>query len=187
MPIDRVRVAVSNTGPLISVFQSDQIEILQQLYDRIEIPLSVQTELVKHGAEADVSELLETGFIEIVRLSPREEQFAQTISQEIANSRLTKDKEPANHYAEAEAITLASRAEIGALEILLDERAARQIAQARRVPLIGFAGILIRACQRELISPETVRAILMRCQEQGTHYSNAFIIEVYQRLMKGSS
>lgn len=187
MPTDRVRVAVSNTGPLISVFQSDQTGILRQLYDRIVIPSSAQTELIMHGAELDVLKLVDSGFVEIVVLSSHEKKFAQSIAQEVANSPLTNDKEPTNHYAEAEAITLMSRSEIGALEILLDERAARQIAQARHVPIIGFAGVLIRACQRELISPDAVRATLMRCQEQGTHYSNTFITEVYQRLLKGIS
>lgn len=78
-----------------------------------------------------------------------------------------------------------SRAELGARELLLDELAARMIAQERGIAVIGFAGVLIRASQQSLLSAEDVRAILLLCQPQGTHYSNAFIAAVYRRLKEG--
>jgi predicted nucleic acid-binding protein len=103
----------------------------------------------------------------------------------IANSPLSKNKDAAHHYSEAEAIALMNRPELSAQEILLDELAARQIAHARGIHVVGFAGILIRACQQRLLVADDVRDALMLCQQQGTHYSDRFITEIYQRLTEG--
>ena len=72
-------------------------------------------------------------------------------------------------------------------EILLDELAARAIAQERGAPVVGFAGVLIRASWQGLLSAESVRDALVMCQRQGTHYSDRFITEVYRRLKEGAT
>ncbi|MBN1889004.1 MAG: hypothetical protein JW850_13500 [Thermoflexales bacterium] len=180
-----LRTVISNTGPLISAFQSRRIDILRQFYDVILIPNSELPEFEEHGAADEIDDLIETGFVIVHTLTDAEKPIAQEIAQAIANSPLSKNKEAAHHYSEAEAIVLMSRPELSAQEILLDELAARQIAQARGIHVVGFAGILIRACQQQLLAAEDVRDTLMLCQQQGTHYSDRFITEIYTRLTEG--
>ena len=88
---------------------------------------------------------------------------------------MTKDKEPQNHYPEAEAMVLMMREFISATEILLDELAAREVAEKYGMPMAGFPGILIMACRKGAITPEEVKKILIKCQQKGTHYSNRLI------------
>jgi predicted nucleic acid-binding protein len=176
------KCAVSNTGPMISVFQSDQVELLKSLYDRIYIPNSALPEYTKHGAEALIKELIGVGYMAVCELSGTEKEAAKQISEEIANHPLTMDRIPQNHYAEAEAMVLMNRPELQALEILLDEQAAREVARKHGLSVIGFAGVLVRACKEGRITPEAVRDILCKCRSLGTHYAKEFIKSIYARL-----
>ncbi|MBI3760676.1 MAG: hypothetical protein HY260_02275, partial [Chloroflexi bacterium] len=176
-----IRGAVSNTGPIISAFQSERVDVLRQLYDVIFIPDTELAEFEKHGAEGEIRELIDDGFVIVHRLSDTEKQTAREMAEAIASSSLSKDKEAAHHYPEAEAMVLMSRLEADAQEILLDELAARSIAQEHGIAVIGFAGVLIRASRQDLLSAEAVRDALMTCQQQGTHYSDQFIGEIYRR------
>jgi hypothetical protein len=62
-------------------------------------------------------------------LTEAEKDTARQLSEKIANHPLTKDKEPQNHYPEAEAMVLMMQEPISAAEILLDELAAREVVQ----------------------------------------------------------
>lgn len=185
MPSSALRVAVSNTGPLISAFQSGRVDILRQLYDAILIPDTELAEFEKHGAGDEIGELIACGFVVVHALTDAEQQAARAIADAIARSLFSKDREAAHHYPEAEAMVLMSRSASPAREILLDELAARAIAQERGAPVVGFAGVLIRASWQGLLSAESVRDALVMCQRQGTHYSDQFIAEVYRRLKEG--
>jgi predicted nucleic acid-binding protein len=177
-----LKCAVSNTGPMLSVFQSEQVTLLKFLYDRIYIPASTLAEFMKHGAGALIQELIETGFVVVCELSETEKDTARRISEEIATHPLTKDKVARNHYPEAEAMVLTSRMELQAPEILLDEQAAREVAGLHKLSVIGFPGLLIRACKAGQMTPEDARDILLKCASLGTHYANHFIESIYQRL-----
>lgn len=178
------RHAVSNTGPMLSVFQSEQTDLLKSFYDRIYIPTSELAEYTQHGAETSIRELIDSGFVVVSELNHMEKEEAKRISEEIANHDLTKDKLPLNHYPEAEAMVLASRAELENPEILLDERAAREVAKARGLSVIGFAGLLIRVCKMQQLTPDEVREIMLKCVSLGTHYAEAFIESIYRQLQE---
>ena len=177
-----LKCAVSNTGPMLSVFQSEQVVLLKSLYDQIYIPASTLAEYMKHEAGALIQELVDTGFVIVCDLSESEKETAKRISEEIAAHSLTKDKAPQNHYPEAEAIVLIERSELQALEILLDEQAAREVARARKLSVVGFPGLLVRACKAGQITPEDVRDSMRKCVSFGTHYSTDLIEGVYHRL-----
>lgn len=81
-------------------------------------------------------------------------------------------------------VVIILRADLEAMELLVDELAAREVAQRQGVAIVGFPGILIRACKQGLMSPEEVRDALQECQRQGTHYSIQFIEEIYDRLRR---
>lgn len=68
---------------------------------------------------------------------------------------------------------------------MIDELAAREVAQKNEIPVIGFPGILVRACKRNIISAEDVKNLLIECQQQGTHYSNQLIEKIYNSLKGG--
>ncbi len=85
------RVAVSNTGPLISALQSDCMHILLQFYDQIHIPVDEISEYQKHGAGHEIGDLIETGFLVIYRdFTPLETDNAMAIAAEIANHKVLK-------------------------------------------------------------------------------------------------
>lgn len=177
-----LKCAVSNTGPMLSIFQSEQTDLLKTLYDRIYIPASELAEYAKHGAEALIRELINNGFVIVCELNQIEKEEAKRISEKIATLPLTKDKIAQNHYPEAEAMVLASRAEFENPEILLDERAAREVAKARGLSVIGFAGLLIRVCKAQQLTPEEVREIMLKCVSLGTHYAEVFIENICRQL-----
>jgi predicted nucleic acid-binding protein len=153
-------------------------------YDVICIPASALAELHAHGAGAEIEAWIAAGFVSRQALTPAERQTAQAIAQEIALSPTSRAKDPAQHYPEAEAIALMGRANLGAVELLLDELAARETAQHREVALVGFPGLLVRAWQQGLLTPDQVRDALTECQRQGTHYSTQLIAEIDQRLRR---
>ena len=177
------RVVVSNTGPLISALQSDCMHILLQLYDQIHIPVDEIQEYRKHGADPEIGVLMESGFIVVHQdFTPEENEAARIIASEIADHHSTRDKNPEHHLPEAFAIVLMLRRSSPAVELLIDELAARDVANRRGVPIIGFPGILVRACWQKIIQPEDVLVALTECQRQGTHYSSKLINEIYRSL-----
>ena len=179
-----LRVVVSNTGPLISALQCDCMHILRQFYDLIHIASSELAELEELGAAVEIRAMIETEFIAVRNLTDSERVTARAIAEEITQSSMSRDKDPVHHYPEAEAIVLMERGNLEAVELLVDELAARETARRRRIAIVGFPGLLIRACQQDLLTPEQVRDTLIECQRQGTHYSNQFIAEIYQRLRR---
>lgn len=81
-------------------------------------------------------------------------------------------------------IKIMERNSLGAAELLIDELSAREAAKRRGVPIIGFPGILIRACQQGIMSPDDVKSALDECRKQGTHYSSKLIDEIFNRLLR---
>lgn len=180
------RAAVSNTGPLISALQCDCMHILLQLYDQIHIPINEIPEYRKNGADQEIQALIETEVIVVHGdFVPEENEAAKAIALEIANHQRTRDKNPEHHLPEAFAIVLTLRRSLQAVELLIDELAARDAAHRRKVPVIGFPGILVRACWQGIIEPDDVPVRLAECQRQGTHYSTRLINEIYGNLKAG--
>lgn len=63
--------------------------------------------------------------------------------------------------------------------ILLDELAARAVADEMGLTLSGFAGVLLVAVQEGLLTADELKERLETCRRQGTHYSVLFIEQVY--------
>ncbi|MDM3846615.1 MAG: DUF3368 domain-containing protein [Aphanizomenon gracile PMC644.10] len=75
---------------------------------------------------------------------------------------------------ESEAIALAE--EISASQLLINERAARKVAMARKLPLIGTVGILLLAKRRGLL--DSVKDVLDEMQAQGMRISDRLYVQV---------
>ncbi len=170
--------AISNTGPLISAFQSDSFALLTQIFAEIHISPVCLIELTKHGWEEEVRAA--SSKLVVVKLAPSEERRALTIAKHIAQHSDTNDSSAEHHLGEAQVIVLALRPEHQDDLLLLDELAARAMAKQLGVKLSGFPGVLLLAVQGSLISVEELKKRLDSCREQGTHYGVTFIRQVYE-------
>lgn len=175
--------AVCNTGPLISAFQSDSLLLLTQIFTEIQVSSVCVDELLRHGWEAKVRAA--TPPLVIVPVSPEEEQRAYLIAGQIAQHPQNNDPVIENHLGEAQAITLALRPEHQSDVLLLDELAARSVAQQLGIRLSGFPGVLLLAVQAGLITAEELKSRLEQCRQQGTHYGVRFIQQVYEMARQG--
>ena len=154
-------MVISNTTPLIAFARIRELSLLQKIVGHILIPDAVWREVTEAGSRLGSEEIRNASWVEV--------RPVRTIPSEII---------PLLDPGEAEAIALAE--EITASELLLDERAARAIATARGLNIIGTAGLLARAKQRGLIT--FVRPFLERMQIQGIRYSRQFVEEFLKEL-----
>ena len=177
-------VVASNTGPLISAFQCGRIDLLRRYLVAIHIPETVLLELRRHGAGDAADQLVREGLFVVERLDPDEIVQAEDLARQIAASKFARVKDHAAHVVEAEAIVLMQRAGSQMVRLLLEEKAAREVATRLHLPLSGFVGILLSACQDGILTAEEVRGLLRDCRRQGTHYSEALIAETYRRCIR---
>ena len=63
--------------------------------------------------------------------------------------------------------------------LLLDDLAARVMAEEIGLKPSGFAGVLLVAVQEELLSAYELKERLETCRQQGIHYGEAFIEQGY--------
>jgi predicted nucleic acid-binding protein len=169
--------AVSDTGPLISIFQSNSLDILTPLISVFHITPVCRLELSKHGWDHALH--IAGTMFKSRRLTAAEENTAISIAHKIALHPTSKDPIAKNHLGEAQAIVLATRTEFSRSVLLIDEKAARIVATDAGLRISGFAGILLGTVQRKLLTAEELRTRLKTCQLLGTHYSDKFIEEVY--------
>ena len=172
-----VTYVVSNTGPLISAFQSDSFSLLTHLFAAIHVPVACVAELERHGWGGKVRAA--TSRLAPVRLTVNEEKRALAFAQQIAQHPDTGDRVSEHHLGEAQAIVLALRPEYRDDLLLLDELAARAVAKEIGLKISGFPGVLLLATRYGLISAEELKARLETCRQQGTHYGTGFIQQVY--------
>ena len=173
-----VTYAISDTGPLISAFQSNSFVLVTRIFAEIHISPGCLAELTGHGWEEQVRAASPP--LVVVNLTPGEQKRALTIAKRIAQHPDTNDSIAEHHLGEAQVMVLALRAEYRNDVLLLDELAARAIAKQMGVKLSGFPGVLLLAVQGSLITAEELKQRLERCREQGTHYGRAFIKQVYE-------
>lgn len=164
-----------NTGPLISAFQSQSVPLLLSLFDEIHVPASVVEELADHGWKDAFSSAQQLVRVE---LTAAERRRAKLIAAKIA--KLSGDDSSATlHHGEADAIVLAQRADPAYQLLLLDELAARSIAQSLDLVITGFPGVLLLGVEQGQLTPDDVRQRLETCRQQGTHYGIKFIQSVH--------
>lgn len=130
-------IVVSDTSPITNLAAIHQLDLLQQLYRTIFIPLAVYNEMVTVGKVVP-------GAVEVQSLS-----WFQT--QTLTNAQKVKDiQTKANiDLGEAEAIILAL--ELKANLILMDERRGRALAAKYELNVIGLLGVLLQAKQKNFI------------------------------------
>jgi predicted nucleic acid-binding protein len=170
-------ILISNTGPLISIFQSESLELVTTLFGVIHTTATCIAELRRH----DWGEAMAQAGPRIIshQLTDDEAALARKLAERIAAHPASKNPDPDHHLGKAEAMVLAQRPEFIGAVLLLDERAARAVAKEIGLTISGFAGVLLLAVEEGLLTAEELHERLESCRRQGTHYSKAFIEQIY--------
>ncbi|RLC76817.1 MAG: hypothetical protein DRI61_12595, partial [Chloroflexi bacterium] len=122
--------------------------------------------------------------IKVHKLTEEERSLAKQIARRIALHPISRDRVPEHHLGEAEIMVLAQRPEFKDALVLLDELAARKIAEEMGLLLSGFIGVLLLGVQKGLLTAEELKGKLEQCKRLGTRYSNALIEWAYELARK---
>lgn len=138
-------IVVSDTSAINNLAAIGQLVLLKQLYRTVIIPDAVYRELTQPPISAGGEEATDYDWIQVQSVSDRTvvEDFLKVLD-----------------IGESEAIALAL--EIGADQILLDERKAREFAATKGLNLTGVLGILVAAKSRGLITEVRPLIIALR-------------------------
>jgi hypothetical protein len=129
-------IIVSNTSPISNLAMVGQLNLMQQLYERILIPTAVYEELLdKRAGETVITAVKSAMWLKI---------------QPVQNQELVNELRNRVNVGEAEAIALAI--EVEANRLLIDERLGRQTAIDFDLKIIGVLGILLTAKRQNLIT-----------------------------------
>jgi predicted nucleic acid-binding protein len=137
-------VRVVDSSPLIVFQRIGQLNLVRDLLEHVYIPIAVQREVFGNDLVPDWIE---------------GRSLAQPLASQIVVARLGA--------GEREAIALAL--EMGAAELILDDLAARRLAQSLQLAVIGSAGLLLRAKEHGLI--QRVRPLMQAMQDVDFHIS----------------
>ena len=142
-------IIVSDTTPISELAKVNNLDLLPKLFGKVTITQGVFDELQvgEHPAAKLVQNL---SWLEVATVD---------------NQQVVK---------ESEAIALAE--EIGASQLLIDEKAARKVAMARKLPLIGTVGVLLLAKRRGVLA--SVKDVLDEMQAQGMRISDRLYVQV---------
>lgn len=145
------RSIVSNTSPLFYLHTIGRLNLLEQLYGRVTVPVQVVSELAA-GAMAghSVPEVRHLGWCEI-----RDVTIPATL-----------EMIPDLGVGEAAVIALALEA-AERTTIILDDGLARRIAALHNLAVTGTAGVLLRAKERGLVTQ--IRPVLRDLIAAGFH------------------
>ncbi|BAY44256.1 hypothetical protein SAMD00079811_18520 [Scytonema sp. HK-05] len=144
-------IVVSDTSPITNLAAIGQLDLLQQLYGSIVIPLAVYNEMVAVGKVVP-------GAVEVQTLS-----WIQT--QTVADAQKVMDIQTNQgniDLGEAEAIILAL--ELRADLLLMDERRGRALAMNYGLSVTGLLGVLLQAKRNSFIP--SVKSVLNQLIEQ---------------------
>jgi uncharacterized protein len=147
-------IIVSNTTPISELAKVGDLQLLHDVFGQVIIPQEVYGELTV-GNHPAVLAMQSANWIKVRSLSDNGDSLQELQTQTNLD------------LGECAAILLAE--ELGADRLIIDERAARQVAKSRQLPVIGTVGVLLLAKQRHL--RPNVKDILDAMIEKGTRIS----------------
>ena len=147
---------VTNSTPLIELSKINRLELLREVYGSIIIPTEVYTEVVIDG---------------VGKPGAAEVKAAEWIfCQAVIDGNQVKRLRSLTHLDLGECGAIALAEEIDAQRVIIDDCAAREIAIARGLPVVGTVGVLIVAKARHLIP--AVKPILDTLRSHGARISD---------------
>ncbi|MCC5599540.1 DUF3368 domain-containing protein [Nostoc favosum] len=144
-------IVVSDTSPITNLAAIDQLDLLQELYGSIVIPLAVYKEMVVAGKVVP-------GAVEVQTLSWIQTQTVAD-AQKVTDIQTNQDN---IDLGEAEAIILAL--ELKADLLLMDERRGRALATNYGLKVTGLLGVLLQAKQKGFIP--AIKPLMDQLMEQ---------------------
>ena len=147
-------IVVSDTTPISELAKVEHLMLLPQLFGTVMIPEGVFNEL-RAGDHPVSNRVQDLSWLTVVMVND-----LQKVNE--------LQKVNGLDLGESEAIALAE--EVGAAQVLIDERAARRVAKQRHLPLIGTMGVLLLAKRQGLLTE--VKGVLDKMQGQGTRISD---------------
>jgi predicted nucleic acid-binding protein len=148
-------IVVSDTSPLCYLILIDLIEVLPQLYGEVFVPQWVQAELAASKSPTAVQQWIAAppGWLVVRPITPLTGAAVDNLDR-----------------GEREAIALAEM--LSADLVMLDDLAARRVAQARNLPVIGLLGVLKSGANRDLLD---LRDALKRLQNTSFRVSVSLV------------
>ena len=148
-------IVVSDSSPLIALSIVERLDLVELIYDRIEVPSAVYQE-VTHLDKPFASEL---------------EKFLSGRVVEVTDSFAVSMLLGDIGQGEAEAIVLAF--EEKAKGLLVDDRKARRVARMKGLPIVGTLGLLLHG--RRLGAVAEIRPLIQRLSDNGIRISDRVI------------
>ena len=148
-------IVVSDTSPVTALLTIGQAEILQKLFGQVIVPQSVREELSR--SHRDLPSWLH---VEAIKDLAKKERLRKSVD-----------------AGEAEAIVLAK--ELGADQLLIDEKKGRRIAISEGIPVIGLLGVVLLAKRSNLLP--SARAVLDRLDREAGVYLSETLRETALR------
>ena len=132
---------VCNSSPIIGLSMIGRLDLLWELFDKVFISQAVYNEIANHENIKNI-----TGIVEL------EKAILQgNISvYRVINNELVKQLYGKLHYGEIETIITAKELKIK--HVIIDEKSARNLAEAMLLKPIGIVGVLILAKKKDKIS-----------------------------------
>ena len=154
-------IIVSDTTPLIGLASIGRLDLLQELFGEVYIPLAVFDEAVTFGRENSKAKQLvsNASWIHVVEVKDR-----------LAVNVLLDEMD----VGEVETIVLAS--EMNADWVLMDEKKGRRKLSQINIPKIGTLGILLKAKELGLVS--TLKPEIEELQRSGFSISPLLVEEI---------
>ena len=150
---------ISNTGPLVALSHLGQLKILQHMFSSVKVADSVRLEITASAGKPAARLFMDHPWIQVEPDPPMPDTWLATI------------------LDAGEAATIALALRVNPMFVLIDERKGRRIAhQIYSLPLIGTAGVLLRARMRGLIP--AVRPLLLELQTKGYHLQTRLIDQI---------
>ena len=160
-------IVIADNSPLSALAEIGQLDILKRLYGRIVIPESVACEARHPGAPEVLREWIHS-CPDWLDLAADPVEFLPETSGLGAG--------------EASAITLAWNHRTESL-LLLDDRAARSLAEAMGLAMTGVGGIIVAAARMGLLDFEQTLEML---QQTSFHLGEAIVKELQRKWQSGS-
>ncbi|MHB8523812.1 MAG: DUF3368 domain-containing protein [Limisphaerales bacterium] len=155
------RVVVCNCGPLIALAGINQLALLPRLFDQVWVPVAVQRELTGSRRFAGTREVFGQPWLKVASPSEPVDPF------------LASQLDP----GEAAVLTLARQ--FKNVEVLIDERKGRRVAErVYGLRILGTGGCLLRAKAAGLIAG--VQPCLAAMKGNGYHLSSRLVRAICQ-------
>ena len=157
-------IVISDTTPIISLMKVELLDLLQQLFDVVYIPMAVYRELTENEAyPREAKKVQECDFLLVEKV---ENEKSVAILRNLTGL----------DAGESEAIILADEKQSDVL--LMDENKGRQVAKKMGIAITGTIGILMQAFDEKMLTRADVEECIEHLKESGIRISE----KLYQGL-----